>query len=64
MKKGSYSIEQDINKKIEKVVGTMIQAGMSLTKEEEEMLKKCILKKSTYEVERQKIINQNSDIYD
>ncbi len=64
MKKGFYLIGQDINKKTEKIVGTMIQAGMPLTKEEEEIIKKCMLKRSTYEVERKKIINQYSDIYD
>ncbi len=56
MKDKSNYTETDIQKRIKKVNGAMAQEGMPLKKEEKEIIKNCILGKTTYEKERKKII--------
>ena len=54
---------KEINERIKKVNGAMAQEGMPLTKEEKQILKNCIVGKTTHEKERQKIINYCKEIY-
>ena len=54
---------EEINERIKKVNGAMAQEGMPLTKDEKQILKNCILGKSTHQKERQKIINYCKGIY-
>lgn len=41
----------------------MAQEGMPLTKDEKNIIKNCMLGKTTHEIERNKIINQYRSIY-
>ena len=51
---------KEINERIRKVNGAMALEGMPLTKEEKNIIKNCIMGKSTYAIERKKIIDSNS----
>ena len=55
--------EKEIQEKIRKVDGAMSQEGMPLTNEIKKKLYDCITGKSTYEKERQKIIEKYRRIY-
>lgn len=55
--------EKEIQNKIKKVNGAMAQEGMPLTKELKSMLHDCYTGKSTFDVERKKIINKYRKIY-
>jgi len=55
--------EKEIQEKIKKVDGAMAQEGMPLTKEIKEKLYNCLTGKSTYEKERQKVIEKYRRIY-
>lgn len=55
--------EKEIQKRIKKVNGAMAQEGMPLTKDEKNIIKNCMLGKTTHEIERNKIINQYRSIY-
>lgn len=55
--------EKEIQEKIRKVDGVMSQEGMPLTNEIKKKLYDCITGKSTYEKERQKIIEKYRRIY-
>lgn len=63
MNKNINLTEQEIQEKIRKVDGAMAQEGMPLTKEIKKKLYNCITSKSTYEKERQKIIEKYRRIY-
>ncbi len=63
MKDKSNYTEKDIQERIKKVNGVMTQEGMPLKKEEKEIIKNCILGKTTHEQERNKIIAQCRSIY-
>lgn len=63
MKKNINLTEKEIQEKIRKVDGAMAQEGMPLTKEIKKKLYDCITGKSTYEKERQKIIEKYRRIY-
>ena len=54
---------KEINERIKRVNGAMAQEGMPLTKDEKQILKNCIIGKSTHQKERQKIINYCKGIY-
>lgn len=56
--KDNTNIMVDIEKKIEKVNGAMSQEDMPLTVEDIEVLKKCMMGTSTYEKERQKVLER------
>ena len=53
---------KEVNERIKKVNGVMAQEGMPLTKEEKEVLRNCIIGKSTHEKERQKILKYCKEI--
>lgn len=55
--------EKEIQNKIKKVNGAMAQEGMPLTKKLKSMLHDCYTGKSTFDVERKKIINKYRKIY-
>ncbi len=55
--------EREIQEKIRKVDGAMAQEGMPLTKDIKQKLYNCIIGKSTYDSERQKIIEKYRRIY-
>ena len=55
--------EKEIQEKIRKVDGAMSQEGIPLTNEIKKKLYDCITGKSTYEKERQKIIEKSRRIY-
>lgn len=55
--------EKEIQEKIRKVDGAMAQEGMPLTKEIKEKLYNCITGKSTYDKEREKILEKYRRIY-
>lgn len=55
--------EIEVQEKIRKVDGTMSQEGMPLTEEIKKKLYNCITGKSTYEKEREKIIEKYRRIY-
>lgn len=50
--------KEKIKKRIKKINGAMAQEGMSLTEEDINILIKCINGSSTYEEEKQKIIER------
>lgn len=54
---------KEINERIRKVNGAMALEGMPLTKEEKTIIKNCIMGKTTYAIERKKIINMCRSIY-
>ncbi len=58
MKENKKLTPEEIQKRINKVNGAMAQEGMPLTKQEKEIIKKCIIGKTTHEIERNKIIAQ------
>ena len=55
--------EKEIQEKIKKVDGAMAQEGMPLTKEIKQKLYNCITGKSTYDKEREKILEKYRRIY-
>lgn len=55
--------EKEIQDKIRKVDGAMAQEGMPLTKEIKQKLYNCITGKSTYDKEREKILEKYRRIY-
>lgn len=55
--------EKEIQEKIRKVDGAMAQEGMPLTEEIKKKLYNCITGKSTYDKEREKIIEKYRKIY-
>lgn len=55
--------EKEIQEKIRKVDGAMAQEGMPLTKEIKQKLYNCMTGKSTYDKEREKIIEKYRRIY-
>ena len=61
MKKESQ--EKIVQEKIKKVDGAMAQEGMPLTKEIKQKLYNCLTGKSTYEKEREKVIEKYRRIY-
>ena len=63
MNKNINLTEKQIQEKIRKVDGAMAQEGMPLTEEIKKKLYDCITGKSTYEKERQKIIEKYRSIY-
>lgn len=63
MNKNINLTEKEIQEKIRKVDGAMAQEGMPLTKKIKKKLYDCITGKSTYEKERQKIIEKYRGIY-
>ena len=63
MNKNINLTEKEIQEKIRKVDGAMSQEGMPLTNEIKKKLYDCITGKSTYEKERQKIIEKYRRIY-
>ena len=63
MNKNINLTEKEIQEKIRKVDGAMAQEGMPLTEETKKKLYDCITGKSTYEKERQKIIEKYRKIY-
>ena len=63
MNKNINLTEKEIQEKIRKVDGAMAQEGMPLTEEIKKKLYDCITGKSTYEKERQKIIEKYRRIY-
>lgn len=58
MKKLIKKEESKLEERIKKVNGAMTQEGMPLTKEDIDALTECILGKTTYEIERQKILER------
>lgn len=63
MKKKINISEKEINERIKKVNGAMAQEGMPLTEKEKEILKNCIIGKTTHAIERNKIITQFRSSY-
>lgn len=55
--------EKIVQEKIKKVDGAMAQEGMPLTKEIKQKLYNCLTGKSTYEKEREKVIEKYRRIY-
>jgi len=55
--------EEEIQEKIRKVDGAMSQEGMPLTKEIKQKLYNCITGKSTYDKEREKVLEKYRRIY-
>ncbi len=55
--------EEEIQEKIRKVDGAMAQEGMPLTKELKQKLYECIIRKTTTEIERKKVIEKYRRIY-
>ena len=64
--------EKEVNERIEKVNGAMAQEGMplfllfisiTLTDEEKEVLRNCIIGKTTHAIERDKILTQCRSLY-
>ncbi len=55
--------EKEIQEKIRKVDGAMAQEGMPLTKEIKEKLYNCLTGKSTYDIEREKVLEKYRRIY-
>jgi len=55
--------EKEVNERIEKVNGAMAQEGMPLTDEEKEVLRNCIIGKTTHAIERDKILTQCRSLY-
>lgn len=55
--------EKEIQEKIRKVDRTMAQEGMPLTEEIKKKLYNCITGKSTYDKEREKVIEKYRRIY-
>ena len=55
--------EKEIQEKIRKDDGAMAQEGMPLTKEIKQKLYNCITGKSTYDKEREKILEKYRRIY-
>lgn len=51
-------MKKDVEKIINQVDATMRLEGKPLTNEDKEMLRKCLKKESTYEIERQKIFDE------
>lgn len=63
MKDKKQMTEKEIQARIKKVNGAMAQEGMPLTKEEKNIIRNCIIGKTTHEKERQKIITECRSIY-
>ncbi len=63
MNNNNKQTEKEIQEKIKKVDGAMAQEGMPLTKELKQTLYKCIIGKSSTEIERRKIIEKYRGIY-
>ncbi len=63
MNKKNNISEKEINERIKKVNGAMAQEGMPLTDEEKEILKNCIIGKTTHAIERNKILTQCRSLY-
>lgn len=55
--------EKEIQEKIKKVDGAMAQEGMPLTEEIKRRLYDCLTGKSTYDKEREKILEKYRRIY-
>lgn len=53
----------EIHNIVKKVDGAMAQEGMHLTKDEKQVIRNCLSGKSTFEKERNKIINECRKIY-
>ena len=63
LKKEKKLIEEEIHEKIRKVDGAMAQEGMPLTEEIKKKLYDCITGKSTYDKEREKVLEKYRRIY-
>lgn len=63
MNENKKRTSQEINERIRKVDGAMAQEGMPLTEEEKQIIKDCIIGKTTHSIEREKIINRCRSIY-
>lgn len=63
MNSNKKQTEKEIQEKIRKVDGAMAQEGMPLTKEIKQKLYNCITGKSTYDKEREKILEKYRRIY-
>jgi len=59
----SKKIEEEAKKNVEKVSGAMAQEGMPLTDEIKKKLYNCFIGKTTFEEERQKVIEKYRRIY-
>ncbi len=55
--------EKEIQNKIKKVDGAMSQEGMPLTKELKSILYNCYIGKTTFDVERKKMIDKYRKMY-
>lgn len=55
--------EKEIQEKIRKVDGAMAQEGMPLTEEIKKKLYNCLTGKSTYDKEREKVLEKYRRIY-
>lgn len=55
--------EMELKEQIRKIDGAMAQEGMPLTQEIKENIRKCLLGKSTTEIECQKVIERYKKIY-
>ena len=55
--------KKEIQEKIRKIDGAMAQEGMPLTKEIKEKLYNCLTGKSTYDIEREKVLEKYRKIY-
>ena len=55
--------EKEVNERKKKVNGAMAQEGMPLTDEEKEVLRNCIIGKTTHAIERDKILTQCRSLY-
>ncbi len=63
MNKNQKLTEEEIQEKIRQVNGAMSQEGMPLTDEIKKTLYDCITGKTTYEKEREKILEKYRKIY-
>ncbi len=64
MKRQKNINQKAINERIKKVNGAMAQEGMPLTKGEKEILKNCIIGKTTHAIERKKILSSCRNYYE
>lgn len=63
MKEKKQLTDKEIKSRIREINGTMTQEGMPLTKELKQKLYNCLSGKTTYEVERKKVIEKYRKIY-
>lgn len=63
MNNNKKQTEKEIQEKIRKVDGAMAQEGMPLTEEIKKKLYNCITGESTYDKEREKVIEKYRRIY-